>query len=108
MRTTYSWLPLVGAKKIFATLPVEVVHKYAEAHPRMFLSLFRQLAYGRLERRHELATKLYNSVLIGCQQAGSERDDILRAFAKVDHDLGMKLARDLGIDFPRLCCKNHY
>lgn len=80
---------------------VEVVHKYAEAYPLMFLSLLRQLKYGRSERRRELAAKLYPSVLIGCRQAGSERDDILRSFAELDHDLAMNMARDLGIDFPK-------
>lgn len=50
----------------------------------------------------ELAAKLYHSVLIGCRQDGSNRDDILRAFADLDRDLAMNLARDLGIDFPKL------
>lgn len=80
---------------------VEIVHKYAEAHPLMFLPLLRQLKYGRSERRRELAAKLYPSVLIGCRQAGSERDNILRAFADLDRDLAMNLVRDLGIDFPK-------
>jgi DNA replication protein DnaC len=80
---------------------VEVVHKYAEAHPLMFISLLWQLAYGRPERRRELAAKLYPSVLIGCRQSDSERDDIIRAFADLDRDLGINLARDLGIDFPK-------
>lgn len=80
---------------------VEVVHKYAEAYPRMFISLLWQLVYGRPERRRELAAKLYHSVLIGCRQAGSERDDILRAFGDLDRDLGLNLARDLGVDFPK-------
>jgi hypothetical protein len=79
---------------------VEVVHKYAEAYPHMFISLLWQLAYGHPERRRELAAKLYPSVLAGCQRAGSERDDILRAFADVDHDLAMNLTRDLGVGFP--------
>lgn len=79
---------------------VEVVHKYAEAYPRMFISLLWQLAYGRPERRRELAAKLYPSVLAGCRHAGSERDDILRAFVDLDYDLAMNLTRDLGISFP--------
>ncbi len=79
---------------------IEVVHKYAEAHPLMFISLLWQLAYGRPERRRELAAKLYPSVLAGCQQAGTERDDILRAFADLDHDLAMSLTHELGISFP--------
>jgi hypothetical protein len=80
---------------------VEVVHKYAEAHPLMFISLLWQLAYGRPERRRELAAKLYHSVLIGCRQAEADRDDIILAFADLDRDLGLALARDLGIDFPQ-------
>jgi hypothetical protein len=79
---------------------VEVVHKYAEVHPLMFISLLWQLAYGRPERRRELAEKLYPSVLIGCRHAGLERDDILRAFADVDRELAMNLTRDLGVSFP--------
>jgi hypothetical protein len=59
------------------------------------------LAYGRPERRRELAARLYASALIGCQQAGSERDDILREFADLDHDPGMKLAHDLSVEFPK-------
>jgi hypothetical protein len=79
---------------------VEVVHKYAAAYPRMFISLLWQLVYGRPERRRELAAKLYPSVLIGCRHAESERDDILRAFGDLDSDLGLNLARELGVDFP--------
>jgi hypothetical protein len=39
-------------------------------------------------------------VLAGCRQAGTERDDILRAFADLNHDLAMNLTHDLGISFP--------
>jgi 5-methylcytosine-specific restriction endonuclease McrA/energy-coupling factor transporter ATP-binding protein EcfA2 len=78
----------------------EAVRKYAEYYPRIFLPLLWQLAYGRPERRRELAAKLYQSALVACRQTESEREDILRAFLKIDEESARNLTHELNVDLP--------
>jgi|SRR5215213_660283 len=79
---------------------VAIVQKYAQAHPRTFLPLLWQLKYGRLERRLQLANQLLPAAVVACRHDDKIRDQILRAFARIDQGVAETLARELQVAVP--------